>query len=139
LHEVAQKACAYEVVSEVVDGMDVMAMRRATQRAVDRARKKSLPTLLEARTYRYMGHSMSDPGNYRTRAEIEKYQERDPIKLFTATLKENEIISDKDISQIEAEVKETVEHALRFAEESPEPDPRELYTDVYSDPLSDKL
>src|SRR6266849_7716617 len=86
-HNVADKASAYELASEFVDGMDVMAMRRATQRAVERARKESLPTLLEARTYRYMGHSMSDPGNYRTRAEIEKYQERDPIKLFTATRK----------------------------------------------------
>jgi len=73
---VALKSGAYEVISEAVDGMDVLAMRAATQRAVKRAREESLPTLLEARTYRYMGHSMSDPGNYRTRAEIEKYQER---------------------------------------------------------------
>src|SRR5713226_8525034 len=121
-HDVAQKASAYELASEFVDGMDVMAMRRATQRAVERARKESLPTLLEARTYRYMGHSMSDPGKYRTRAEIEKYQERDPIKLFTATLKENDFLTDKDISEIEAQVKEQVEQAVRFAEESPEPD-----------------
>jgi len=83
--DIAAKACAYELASEVVDGMDVMAMRQATQRAVERARKESLPTLLEARTYRYMGHSMSDPGKYRTRAEIEKYQERDPIKAFQGT------------------------------------------------------
>jgi pyruvate dehydrogenase E1 component alpha subunit len=83
-----------------------------------------------------MGHSMSDPGNYRTRAEIEKYQERDPIKIFTATLKEQNILSDKDISDIEAEVKEQIERAVRFAEESPEPDPSELYTNVYANPLS---
>jgi pyruvate dehydrogenase E1 component alpha subunit len=82
LNEVATKACAYEIASEVVDGMDVLAMRDATQRAVERARKHSLPTLIEARTYRYMGHSMSDPGKYRTRAEIEKHQERDPNKTF---------------------------------------------------------
>jgi len=131
-HDVAQKASAYELASEFVDGMDVMAMRRATQRAVERARKESLPTLLEAQTYRYMGHSMSDPGKYRTRAEIEKYQERDPIKLFTATLKENDFLTDKDISEIEAQVKEQVEQAVRFAEESPEPDPKELYTNVYA-------
>ena len=136
LQNVAEKACAYEMVSESVDGMDVMAMRQATQRAVKRAREKSQPTLLEARTYRYMGHSMSDPGNYRTRAEIEKYQERDPIKIFTATLKEQNILSDKVVSDIEAEVKEQVERAVRFAEESPEPDPSELYTNVYANPLS---
>jgi len=131
-HNVAQKASAYELASEFVDGMDVMAMRRATQRAVERARKESLPTLLEAETYRYMGHSMSDPGKYRTRGEIEKYQERDPIKLFTATLKENSFLTDKDISEIEAQVKEQIEQAVRFAEESPEPDPKELYTNVYA-------
>ena len=131
-HNVAEKACAYDLASEFVDGMDVMAMRGATQRAVERARNESLPTLIEARTYRYMGHSMSDPGNYRTRAEIEKYQERDPIKLFTAALKENKMITDRDLSDLEAEIKEQIEHALRFAEESPEPDPKELYTNVYA-------
>ena len=135
LQDVAEKACAYEMAAEFVDGMDVMAMRQATQRAVKRAREDSQPTLLEARTYRYMGHSMSDPGNYRTRAEIEKYQERDPIKIFTATLKEQNILSDKDITDVEAEVKEQVEQAVRFAEESPEPDPSELYTNVYANPL----
>src|SRR5437667_4460465 len=129
---VAQKAREYDLASEFVDGMDVMAMRRATQRAVERARKESLPTLIEARTYRYMGHSMSDPGNYRTRAEIEKYQESDPIKLFTATLKENKVLTDGDLSDMEAAIKEQIEHAVRFAEESPEPDPKELYTNVYA-------
>lgn len=133
-HNVADKASAYELASEFVDGMDVIAMRRATQRAVERARKESLPTLLEARTYRYMGHSMSDPGNYRTRAEIEKYQERDPIKLFTATLKENKVLTDRDLSDMEAAIKEQIEQAVRFAEESPEPDPKELYTNVYANP-----
>jgi pyruvate dehydrogenase E1 component alpha subunit len=131
---VAQKAREYDLASEFVDGMDVMAMRRATQRAVERARKESLPTLLEARTYRYMGHSMSDPGNYRTRAEIEKYQERDPIKLFTAALKENKVLTDRDLSDMETAIKEQIEQALRFAEESPEPDPKELYTNVYANP-----
>src|SRR6266436_3410416 len=129
---VAEKACAYEIASELVDGMDVLAMRNATQRAVERARKESLPTLLEARTYRYMGHSMSDPGKYRTRAEIEKYQERDPIKLFTATLKENKVLTDRDLSDMEAAIKEQIEQAVRFAEKSPEPDPKELYTNVYA-------
>src|SRR5256714_3290150 len=118
---VAQKAREYDLASEFVDGMDVIAMRRATQRAVKRARNESLPTLIEARTYRYMGHSMSDPGNYRTRAEIEKYQERDPIKLFTATLKENKVLTDSDLSDMEAAIKEQIDQAVRFAEESPEP------------------
>ena len=135
LQNIAEKACAYSMESEFVDGMDVLAMRRATQRAVKRARENYLPTLIEARTYRYMGHSMSDPGKYRTRAEIEKYQERDPIKIFVATLKENGILTDKDIANIEAHVKEEVEQAVRFAQESPEPDSRELYTNVYAYPI----
>src|SRR5229473_590372 len=134
LQNVAEKACAYSMESEFVDGMDVLAMRRATQRAIKRARENQLPTLIEARTYRYMGHSMSDPGNYRTRAEIEKYQERDPIKVFTATLRENGLLTDQDIAGFETQVKAEVEQAVRFAEKSPEPDPKELYTNVYANP-----
>ena len=133
---VASKACAYELASESVDGMDVLKMREATRRAIKRAREESSPTLLEARTYRYMGHSMSDPGKYRTRAEIEKYQERDPIKVFTKTLKDNGVLSDSDIAEIEAQVKEEVERAVRFADESPLPDPKELYTDIYANPIN---
>jgi pyruvate dehydrogenase E1 component alpha subunit len=135
LQNVSAKADAYELASEFVDGMDVIAMRRATQRAIKRARENYLPTLIEAHTYRYMGHSMSDPGNYRTRAEIEKYQERDPIKLYTAALKEHGALSDQDLAEIEGQVKEEIEGSARFAEESPEPDPAELYTHVYATPI----
>ena len=135
LSDIAQKACAYEMASEFVDGMDVLAVREATLRAVERARKDYLPTLLEIRTYRFMGHSMSDPGNYRTRAEIEKYQERDPIKLFSATLLEEKIAEQKAFDEIDRQVREEVEDSLRFADESPLPDPQELYTDVYANPI----
>jgi pyruvate dehydrogenase E1 component alpha subunit len=135
IQNVAQKGDAYGVANEFVDGMDVLAVREATLRAVERARKDYLPTLLEIRTYRFMGHSMSDPGNYRTRAEIEKYQERDPLKLFMATLKEEKIIDDKALEQMEKEVHEQIEAAVKFAEESPFPAPEELYTDVYANPI----
>src|ERR1041385_5845219 len=135
LRDIAQKAYAYEMASEFVDGMDVLAVREATARAVERARKESLPTLLEVRTYRFMGHSISDPGNYRTRAEIEKYQERDPLKLFLSTLKEEKIVDDKTLQQMDSEIKEQVEAAVRFAEESPLPAPEELYTDIYANPI----
>jgi len=135
LRDIAQKACAYEMASEFVDGMDVLAVREATLRAVERARKDYLPTLLEIRTYRFMGHSMSDPGNYRTRAEIEKYQERDPIKLFSASLLEAKIVDDKALQEIDRKIREEVEDSLRFADESPLPDPAELYTDVYANPI----
>ena len=132
LQDVAQKACAYDMASEFVDGMDVLAVLQATKRAVERARTESLPTLIEFRTYRFMGHSMSDPGNYRTRLEIEKHQERDPLKLFRSTLEEEKILSDKEFAAIEEEVKAEVDNAVRFAEESPEPDEGELYTDIYA-------
>jgi len=135
LSDIAQKGCAYEMASEFVDGMDVLAVREAVQRAVERGRKQSLPTLLEVRTYRFMGHSMSDPGNYRTRAEIEKYQERDPIKLFSASLIEEKVIDEKGLEQIDKQIREEVEDAIRFADESPLPDSDELYTDVYADPI----
>jgi pyruvate dehydrogenase E1 component alpha subunit len=135
LRDIAQKACAYEIASEFVDGMDVLAVREAVQRAVERGRKSYLPTLLEVRTYRFMGHSMSDPGNYRTRAEIEKHQERDPIKLFSASLLEEKIVDQKSLEQIDKDVREEVERSVRFAEESPEPSPEELFTDIYANPI----
>ena len=135
LQNIAQKACAYEIASEFVDGMDVLAVREATLRGVERARKDYLPTLLEIRTYRFMGHSMSDPGNYRTRAEIEKYQERDPIKLFAANLLENNVLDQKALDELDRKIREEIEDAIRFADESPLPDPAELYTDVYANPI----
>ena len=135
LSEVARKAVAYDMAGEFVDGMDVLAVREATQRAIERARNDGSPTLIEVRTYRFMGHSMSDPGNYRTRAEIEHHQERDPIKLFTSTLKDNGIINDDDVQVLEDRVKEEVERAVKFAEESPEPDAAELYTNIYANPI----
>ena len=135
LRDIAQKSCAYEIASEFVDGMDVLAIREATMRAVERGRKDHLPTLLEIRTYRFMGHSMSDPGNYRTRAEIEKYQERDPIKLFAASLLEAQIADEATFEKLDKEVREEVEDAVRFAEESPLPPPEDLYTDVYANPI----
>jgi pyruvate dehydrogenase E1 component alpha subunit len=135
LRDIAQKACAYEMASEFVDGMDVLAVREATLRAVERARKDYLPTLLEIRTYRFMGHSMSDPGNYRTRAEIEKYQERDPIRLFAASLIEEKVADQATLDKLDQEVREEVEDSIRFAEESPLPPPEDLYTDVYANPI----
>jgi len=135
LRDISKKGCAYDIASEFVDGMDVLAVHDAVMRAVERGRKESLPTLLEVRTYRFMGHSMSDPGNYRTRAEIEKYQERDPIKLFSASLLEQKIVDEKTLAEIDKQVREEVEDAYRFADESPLPDPSELYTDVYADPI----
>jgi len=129
---IAQKAEGFGMANEFVDGMDVLAVREATLRAIERARKDGSPTLLEIRCYRYMGHSMSDPGKYRTSEEIKKYQERDPIFLFRQTLTEAKVITDKDYEEIEARAKEAVEKAVKFADESPLPDEKELFTDVYA-------
>jgi pyruvate dehydrogenase E1 component alpha subunit len=133
--DVSQKACAYGLASEFVDGMDVLAVREATMRAVERARKEYLPSLIEIRTYRFMGHSMSDPGHYRTRAEIERYQERDPIKVFSSNLREKAVLDDAAFKEIEERVRGEVERALKFADTSPEPAPEELYTDIYATPI----
>ncbi len=132
IRSIAKKGDAYGMANEFVDGMDVMAVREATLRAIERARKNGSPTLLEIRAYRYMGHSMSDPGNYRTRDEIAKYQERDPIVLFKDSLQEAGIFRENDFDSIEADVKEIVDKAEKFADESPLPDTSELLTDVYA-------
>jgi pyruvate dehydrogenase E1 component alpha subunit len=134
LQDVSQKALAYGMASEFVDGMDVLAVREATLRAVERARTQSLPTLIEVRTYRFMGHSMSDPGNYRTRAEIEKHQERDPVKLFSDSLKHKGVIDDAALKALEDRVRTEVEHSVKFADESPLPAPEELFTHIYANP-----
>ena len=130
MSNIADKAAAFGMASEFVDGMDVLAVRAATERAIERARKDGSPTLLEVRCYRFMGHSMSDPGKYRTSEEIKKYQERDPIFLFKESLKEAKVFDEKDFEEIEVRAKEATQKAVDFAEQSPFPDEKELFTDV---------
>jgi len=115
--------------------MDVLAVRRTVQEAVDRAREARLPTLIEARCYRYMGHSMSDPtaGVYRTREEVDEPKGRDPIRKFIDELQENGYLTQAELMAIDEEVHATVDDAAKFAEESPEPDASALYEDVYAD------
>jgi pyruvate dehydrogenase E1 component alpha subunit len=132
ISNIASKAEAYGMANEFVDGMDVMAVREATERAIERARKDGSPTLLEVRCYRYMGHSMSDPGKYRTTEEIKKYQERDPIVLFKDSLKEANVFTDEEFVEIENKAKEATQKAIDFAESSPFPDESELFTDIYA-------
>ncbi|MGD8278667.1 MAG: pyruvate dehydrogenase (acetyl-transferring) E1 component subunit alpha, partial [Gemmatimonadota bacterium] len=135
LVDIAPKAQAYDMPAAVVDGMDVLAMRRTVQEAVDRAREARLPTLIEARCYRYMGHSMSDPtaGVYRTKEEVDEQKSRDPIRMFIDELQENGLLTKAELLAIDEEVHATVDDAAKFAEESPEPDASALYEDVYSD------
>jgi len=133
--DVVEHACSYDMAAELVNGMDVLAVHAATQRAVERARSGGHPTLLEARTYRFMGHSMSDPlhGVYRTKEEVEEQKKRDPISQLALKLKEEGVLDDARLDALDAEVRAEAEAAVKFAEESPDPDPSELRTDVLAD------
>ena len=133
--DVVEHACSYDMAAELVNGMDALAMYAATQRAVERARQGGHPTLLEVRTYRFMGHSMSDPlhGVYRTKDEVEEQKKRDPISQLTAKLKEDGALDQAGLDALDAEVRAEVEEAVRFADESPDPEPAELFTHVVTD------
>jgi pyruvate dehydrogenase E1 component alpha subunit len=111
--------------------MNVEAIHEAVAEAAERARKGDGPTLLEFRTYRYKGHSMSDPQKYRTKEEVEDYKKKDPIEQVLKTIKDNNILSDEEIEKINAKVKKQVTEAVKFAEESPWPDGQDAFKDVY--------
>jgi pyruvate dehydrogenase E1 component subunit alpha len=133
--DVVEHACSYDMAAEVVDGMNVLTVYDATRRAADRARKGGHPTLLEVRTYRYMGHSMSDPlhGVYRTKDEVEEQKKKDPITQLAEKLKEEKVIDQARLDALDAEIHAEVDEAVKFADESPDPDLAELYTDVLAD------
>ena len=133
--DVVEHACSYDMAAELVDGMNALTVYDATRRAVDRARKGGHPTLLEVRTYRYMGHSMSDPlhGVYRTKDEVEEQKKKDPITQLAEKLKEEKVMDQAALDALDAEIHAEVEAAVKFADDSPDPDPAELYTDVVAD------
>jgi pyruvate dehydrogenase E1 component alpha subunit len=122
---------AYDMPSFPVDGMNVEAIHEAVAEAAARARRGDGPTLLEFRTYRYKGHSMSDPQKYRSKEEVEEYKQRDPIEQVLATILENELMTEAEIEAINKKVKAQVEEAVKFAEESPWPDGMDAFKDVY--------
>ena len=135
IYDISERACSYDMANEVVDGQDVLVMYAAMERAVERARKDKHPTLLEVRTYRLMGHSMSDPihGHYRTREEVEDQRQRDPIAVWSQRLIDDGLTDQAAVKAIDASVMEEVNDAYKFADEAPDPEPEELYTDVYID------
>jgi len=124
-------ADAYDMPGDSVDGMSPEDVHNAIVRAVKRAREKGGPTLLEVKTYRYKGHSMSDPQKYRTKDEVEEYKERDPIDHVLNVLKTEYKVSDVEIDAMNNRVKLQVEDCVQFAEESPWPSDDELLKDVY--------
>jgi len=140
VRELAMRGSAYDMPAETVDGQDVLAVRDAVERAVARARKESMPTLLEVRTYRYVGHSMSDAahGTYRSKDEVEEFRRRDPIKVHADRMRSSGALDDAGWKKLEAEVGAEVEDAFRFADESPDPDPAELFTDLYADDVASR-
>ena len=123
---------SYDMPSETVDGMSPEEVCAAIARAAKRGRKGEGPTLLNIETYRYKGHSMSDPQKYRTKDEVSEYQEKDPITHVKNVLLDNKWMTEEEIKAVEKDVKAEVEEAVKFAEESPLPEPHELYEDVYT-------
>ena len=123
---------SYDMPSETVDGMSPEKVCAAILRAAKKGRKGEGPTLLNIETYRYKGHSMSDPQKYRTKNEVHEYQEKDPITHVKNVLLDNKWMTSDEIKAVEKEIKAEVEEAVKFAEESPLPEPYELYEDVYT-------
>ena len=134
--DISHRAYSYAMETEVVDGQDMRAVKDAMDRAVERARRGVGPSLLEARTYRYVGHSMSDAahGTYRTKEEVEEYRQRDPIGVLHAYMKTEGYITDEEFTALDAEVVAEIDDAIAFADSAPDPDPSALYTDVYAEP-----
>lgn len=127
-----EKAAGYEMARGAVNGMDVIEMYREMSIAIERARKESLPTFIEARTYRFRGHSMSDPGQYRTKEEIEEYKKRDPIETFGRELVAEGVITQPDLDAMDEQIKEEVQRSVEFADASPQPPLEMLHENVYA-------
>jgi pyruvate dehydrogenase E1 component alpha subunit len=132
--ELYQRAGSYAMPGVEVDGQDVVAVKQATDAAVARAREGAGPSLLEIRTFRYVGHSMSDAasGTYRSKEELDASRQRDPIALLETRMRELGMLDDAGVQQIEAEVAAQIADAVKYAEESPEPEPEQLWADVYA-------
>ncbi|MBL8961357.1 MAG: pyruvate dehydrogenase (acetyl-transferring) E1 component subunit alpha [Gemmatimonadetes bacterium] len=132
IHDIYQRGAAYDMPRGVVDGQDVLAVRQAMGEALHRARTESMPTLLEVRTYRFMGHSMSDAvsGTYRSKQELEEYMQRDPINVLRQHMESLGEIDDARMAAMDDEVRAVVQDAWDFAEASPEPALESLYEDV---------
>lgn len=131
VRELYTLAEAYDMPSEPVDAMDVELVHEAVSRAAERARNGDGPTFLEFKTYRYRGHSMSDPQKYRTKEEVAEWKMRDPIELIKFRILENGVATQEELDAIDEKVKRVVEESVKFAEESPWPKPEEAFEDIY--------
>ena len=131
--DIYKLADAYEMPADTIDGMSPETVHEGVARAVKRAREKGGPTLLEIKTYRYKGHSTSDPQKYRTKEEVDEYKSKDPIQMVLKTIMDNKFASQEDIDAINKRVDAIVDESVKFAEESPWPDDDEVLKDVYVD------
>ena len=129
--ELYKLGLAYEIPSEPVDAMNVEEVHMAVEKAADRARRGEGPTLLELNTYRYKGHSMSDPAKYRTKEELEEYKSQDPITQVKNTILAKKIATEAELAEIDKKIKDQVAESVKFAEESPYPETDQVYTDIY--------
>lgn len=129
---VAEAARSYGITAERVDGMDVLAVRTLMRTVVEQVRAGQGPFFIEAMTYRFMGHSMADPshGHYRTKDEVEEYRKRDPLLVLKETMLNQTACSEADFKALEREVGEVVAAAVKFADESPFPEPASLHADI---------
>ncbi|TAE58212.1 MAG: pyruvate dehydrogenase (acetyl-transferring) E1 component subunit alpha [Nostocales cyanobacterium] len=131
--EIYKKASVFNMVGVEVDGMDVLAVRQVAQEAVARARAGEGPTLIEALTYRFRGHSLADPDELRSKEEKEFWFSRDPIKKLGAYLVDNNLATSSELKEIEKKIQAVIDDAVQFAESSPEPDPSELYRFIFAE------
>jgi pyruvate dehydrogenase E1 component alpha subunit len=133
--DVSKNAVAYGIESACVDGMDVLAVRDATSKAIDKMRSSKRPYFLEALTYRFLGHSMADPahGHYRAKSEVDEAKKRDPLLLLKTKLLSERAAAEADFKSLEEQVNKTVQEAVDFAEASAVPDVDTLSQDVYSE------
>jgi len=131
--DIYRLADAYDMPGDSVDGMSCEEVHTAVERAVKRAREGGGPTFLEIKTYRYRGHSMSDPAKYRTKEELEEYKDKDPINQVLKMITDKKWATEAEIEAINEKVRVEVEACVKFAEESPYPDDSELFKDVYAD------
>jgi pyruvate dehydrogenase E1 component alpha subunit len=122
---------SYGIEGKQVDGMNPLTVYEAVNREIQELRKNPGPAFLEIRTYRYKGHSMSDPATYRTKEELEQYKERDPIKELKEVMLSEKLLTEEVFKKWDKEAKEISAAAVAFSEESPEPEPQELYTDIF--------
>ncbi|MCB0700669.1 MAG: pyruvate dehydrogenase (acetyl-transferring) E1 component subunit alpha [Chitinophagaceae bacterium] len=129
--EIVKLADAYDMPGDTVDGMSPEDVHRAIERAVKRAKEQGGPTFLEINTYRYVGHSMSDPAKYRTKEEVEEYKDKDPINVVLKTIMDNNWATEDEIEQINEKVMQEVAESVQFAEDSPYPDDSEIFKDIY--------